>query len=171
MGSCYLADHIVGNHIHTDLTTSNIEKPQQKYHLRTVSNRLLGVWGWGGGGGRVTCFTGSKHSPFASVVVRNIFSAWKFPNPAFTQKTNNSLIRPMMNRQKNLLWHLEFPWVSNNTTDIPEKKKTTGQNSNDQAQALEVQTLKHFRISIIIKIICCFIFCTVFVLDTLYDKI
>ena len=40
-------------------------------------------------------------------------------------------------------------------------------------QALEVLTLKHFKKSKIIKIICCFknIFCNVFVLDTLDDEI
>ena len=40
MGECYSADHI-----HKDITC-NIEEPQQKYRLGTVSNRLLG----GGGG-------------------------------------------------------------------------------------------------------------------------
>ena len=47
----------------------NIEKPQQKYRVGTVSNRLLGGGGGGGGGGReggwcgsvaLTCFTGPK---------------------------------------------------------------------------------------------------------------
>ena len=41
MGTCYSADHIAEYHIHTDITC-NIEKPQQKYRLRTASNRLLG---------------------------------------------------------------------------------------------------------------------------------
>ena len=41
MGNCYSADHIAEDRIHTDLTC-NIEEPQQKYRLGTVSNRLLG---------------------------------------------------------------------------------------------------------------------------------
>ena len=50
MGNCYSADHIDEDHIHTDIhVTCNIEEPQQKYRLGTVSNKLLG--GGGGGGG------------------------------------------------------------------------------------------------------------------------
>ena len=45
MGNNYSADHIAEDHIHKDI--SNIEEPQKKYRLGTVSNRLLG----GGGGG------------------------------------------------------------------------------------------------------------------------
>ena len=45
MGNYYSTDHIVEDHIHTDITC-NIEEPQQKYRLGTDSNRLLG----GGGG-------------------------------------------------------------------------------------------------------------------------
>ena len=41
MGNCYSADHIAEDHMHTDITC-NIEDPQQKYRLGTVSNRLLG---------------------------------------------------------------------------------------------------------------------------------
>ena len=41
MGTCYSDDHIAGYHIHIDITC-NIEEPQQKYRLGTVSNRLLG---------------------------------------------------------------------------------------------------------------------------------
>ena len=37
MGSYYSGDYIAGNHISMDVTT---EEPQQKYRLRTVSNRL-----------------------------------------------------------------------------------------------------------------------------------
>ena len=48
MSSCYSGDHIAKDHIHTDITTCNIEEPQQKYRLGTVSNRLLEV----GRGGR-----------------------------------------------------------------------------------------------------------------------
>ena len=40
MGNWYSADHINEDHIHTE-KTYNIEEPQQKYRLRTVSNRLL----------------------------------------------------------------------------------------------------------------------------------
>ena len=47
-------------HIHTDITTCNIEEAQQKYRPGTVSNRFLG-WGLGS----LNIFTGSKPSPFA----------------------------------------------------------------------------------------------------------
>ena len=49
MGSCYLGDHIAGDHIDTDITICNIEEPQQKYRHRTASNRLMGGGGIGGG--------------------------------------------------------------------------------------------------------------------------
>ena len=42
MGNWYSADNIAKDHIHTDIPC-NIEKPQQKYRLGTVSNRLLGA--------------------------------------------------------------------------------------------------------------------------------
>ena len=42
MGNCYSADHIAGDHIHTDITC-NMEEPQQKFRLGTVSNRLIGA--------------------------------------------------------------------------------------------------------------------------------
>ena len=45
MGSCYSSDHIAEDYMHTDITC-NMEEPQQKYRLGTVSNRLLR----GGGG-------------------------------------------------------------------------------------------------------------------------
>ena len=47
MDSCNTGDHAAGDHIHTGITTGNTGKAQQKYHLGTVSKRLLG----GGGGG------------------------------------------------------------------------------------------------------------------------
>ena len=50
MGTCYSADHIAEDHIHTDMTY-NIEEPKQKFRLGTVSNHY-----WGRGGGR-----GLKH--------------------------------------------------------------------------------------------------------------
>ena len=40
MGSCHSGDYIAGDHIHTDITTCNIEVSQQKYRLGTVSNRI-----------------------------------------------------------------------------------------------------------------------------------
>ena len=43
MGSCYSGDHNAEDHKHTDTIRCNIEEPQQKYCLGTVSNRLLGV--------------------------------------------------------------------------------------------------------------------------------
>ena len=36
MGSCYSGDGIAEDYIHTDITTCNIEEPQQKYYLGTV---------------------------------------------------------------------------------------------------------------------------------------
>ena len=48
MGSCYSGDHILQDHIHTEIKTYNIGEPQQKYRLGTVSNKLLGR-----GGGRL----------------------------------------------------------------------------------------------------------------------
>ena len=43
MGCFNAGDHIAEDDIKTDLTTCDIEKPQQKYHLGTVSNKLLGA--------------------------------------------------------------------------------------------------------------------------------
>ena len=37
MGNCYLIDHIAEDHIHTD-TACNLQEPQKKYRLGTVSN-------------------------------------------------------------------------------------------------------------------------------------
>ena len=34
-------DHIAGNHIDTDIITGNIEDPQKKFRLGTISNRIL----------------------------------------------------------------------------------------------------------------------------------
>ena len=44
MASRYLDNHIAGDHIHTD-KTCKIEEQQQKYHLGTLSNRLIGAGG------------------------------------------------------------------------------------------------------------------------------
>ena len=41
MSNCYSADHIAEDHIHKDITC-NIDEPQQKYRLGTVSNRFIG---------------------------------------------------------------------------------------------------------------------------------
>ena len=41
MGNCYSTDQTAEDHIHTDIAC-NIEEPQQKYRLGTVSNRILG---------------------------------------------------------------------------------------------------------------------------------
>ena len=38
MGSCYLCDYTGEGYKYTDITTCNIEEPQQKYRLGTVSN-------------------------------------------------------------------------------------------------------------------------------------
>ena len=45
MGNCYSIGRIAEYQVHKNITFS-IEKPQQKYHLGTAGNRLLG----GGGG-------------------------------------------------------------------------------------------------------------------------
>ena len=37
MGSCDFGDHVPVDNIHTDITTCNIEKTQQTYHLDTVT--------------------------------------------------------------------------------------------------------------------------------------
>ena len=42
MGNFYSIDLIAEDHIYIDITC-NIEEPQQKYRLGTVSNRLLGA--------------------------------------------------------------------------------------------------------------------------------
>ena len=42
MCSCYSGDHNAEDHIHTDITTHNVEEPQQKDRLGKVCNRLLG---------------------------------------------------------------------------------------------------------------------------------
>ena len=49
MGSCFSSDHIAEDHIHMDITTCNIEEPQQKYRLGTISNlAVIDYWGEGG---------------------------------------------------------------------------------------------------------------------------
>ena len=47
MGSSYSGDRIAGYHIHTDITTCNIEEPRQKYRIGPISNRLPGWEGVG----------------------------------------------------------------------------------------------------------------------------
>ena len=44
MGNCNSIDHIAEDHRHTDVTC-NIEEPQQKYRLGTVS--IIDYWGGG----------------------------------------------------------------------------------------------------------------------------
>ena len=63
MGNYYSAVHIADDHIHADITY-NIEEPQQKYRLGTVSNRLLGA---------KTSFTGSKPHPTVKKHMQNIY--------------------------------------------------------------------------------------------------
>ena len=53
MGNFYSADYIAEGQIQTDITC-NIEEPQQKYRLGTVSLKLLGG---------LNMFTGSKPLP------------------------------------------------------------------------------------------------------------
>ena len=64
MSNCYSGDNIAGDHIHTGITTCNIEEPQQRYRLGTVSNRSLEGWG---GGAESLYFTGSESLLFANV--------------------------------------------------------------------------------------------------------
>ena len=64
--SCYSRDQIAGVHIQTVITSCNIEKPQQKYRLETMSNRLQV---------HLDKFTRSKFLPCASAVIQNIWSA------------------------------------------------------------------------------------------------
>ena len=59
MANRFSADHIAEDHIHTDITC-NLEEPQQKYRLGTVSYRLLG------GGGGVNMFHLTQTSLSAS---------------------------------------------------------------------------------------------------------
>ena len=40
MGSCYSGDHIAKDHIHTDITTCNIEEPQNPPVVRLFYHRL-----------------------------------------------------------------------------------------------------------------------------------
>ena len=42
----WTVDHIAGDHIHTDITTCNIEKPEQKYRVEKVRHRLLEKYHW-----------------------------------------------------------------------------------------------------------------------------
>ena len=44
MGSCYSDDHIAGDHIHTDITTCNIEE-----HSRSTALERSVIDNWGGG--------------------------------------------------------------------------------------------------------------------------
>ena len=60
MGNWYSTDHIAEDYIHTDITC-NIEEPQQKYHLETVSNRTLGGLNY---------FFWIQTSPFVSAIVQ-----------------------------------------------------------------------------------------------------
>ena len=45
MGSCYSDDHIAGDHIHMNVTTCNIEEPQQKPALE---RSVIHIDYWGG---------------------------------------------------------------------------------------------------------------------------
>ena len=82
-------DHIAGDHIHTNKATCNIDEPQQKNHMRTVSDRILCVCVWEGGG--------LKHvllDPNPRRLLLQLFETFKhlirkFPNP---QETSMSRI-------------------------------------------------------------------------------
>ena len=66
MDSCHSGDHIAKDHIHTYITTCNIEEPQQKYRLGTVRDRKIG-----GSGGLILVFLDpNPPSPLVSVIVR-----------------------------------------------------------------------------------------------------
>ena len=51
-------------------------------------------------------------------------TTWKFPSPSKKWKLDRN----------NVLWHLEIPNVSDNTTEIPEQKLATNWTQNDQAK-------------------------------------
>ena len=91
MGNCDRGDHIAGNHIQTDITRCDIEDPQQKYRLGTISNRLLGG---------LTCFTGQNIAlcfcSGSKLLVRMMVSLLIDES---TWGTNKSRIRPMMNQR------------------------------------------------------------------------
>ena len=46
MDNCYSGDHKAESPLHMDITKCNIEEPQQKLRIGTVSNFLMGL-GWG----------------------------------------------------------------------------------------------------------------------------
>ena len=50
MSCCYSGDHIVGDHIHTDITTYNIEEPQKNSALE------LSIIDYSQGGGGLNMF-------------------------------------------------------------------------------------------------------------------
>ena len=54
----------------TNITAFNTEEPQQKYNRSTALEQSEIDYS-----GAETCFTGSKLSPFASAVIRNIWSS------------------------------------------------------------------------------------------------
>ena len=69
MDICHSGDQIARDHIHTYITTCNIEDLQQKYRLGMASKRSLGVLGGG-----LNMFYRAETSPSASAVVQNIWS-------------------------------------------------------------------------------------------------
>ena len=121
MGSYYSGDHIVGDHIHTDLTTRNIDESPQKYRIGIVSRLLGGLNMLHWIQTLAFCFgNGPKHLVRMKVssrerVVHLVYPAclsWTFskfyclpiyfffPIYESKQETNKSRIRPMMNREK-----------------------------------------------------------------------
>ena len=81
MGSYNSGDHIASDHIHTDIVTSNIKEPQQKYHIGTIGSRL----GVGVGGGAKLVLLGTNPRPlllqwFKTFGPHKGFKIFQFPN-------------------------------------------------------------------------------------------
>ena len=122
--------------MHTDMTTYYIEEPQQKCRLGKVTSRLLG---W--------VRRMLKHAllvPNPYPLLLRSFKTFGLHECFLTHLCINTIhksrIRLMMNQRwgldrNNVLWHLEIPGVSNNTTQIPEQKETTFWAPNDQETA------------------------------------
>ena len=73
--------------IYTDIISCNIEEPQQKYCLGTVSNRSLG--GEGGGGLKHVLFYGFNVSPIRHMFLR--IYAFSLFSPSCTSKHDNTV--------------------------------------------------------------------------------
>ena len=116
MGSCHSGDHIAEYHIHTDITISTTEEPQQKSALE---RSVIDYWG-------INMFNGSKPLPFASAVVETFgphegFLTHQRNNTGNKRITDKTYGESETTRQKQrIVTPGDF-----NTNEIPEQKKTT----------------------------------------------